>query len=389
MLYNLLQMTDQWLDSAGLYSVLQVLYQREFRAFSAVVLAFFIVMLFGKRMIRWLVKLKIGDCAEFDNDQLNAIMKNKENTPTMGGLLLVGSIVVTTLLLADVFNRYVHLILAVIIIFAAVGSVDDWLKLVGARRGIASRDGLLSWEKLLFQLGVGFIVGYFAWKLTGDSQAAKSLTLPLVRTYEPGLETLTLAPNVIILPAVIFIVIAAFMVGGMSNAVNFSDGLDGLAPGLMMIASFAVMVLCYIAGSPDLAGYLLMPYVEGSAELMVVAGASAGACLGFLWFNAHPAQVFMGDTGSLPLGGMLATIGIVVRQEFLVVIIGGVFFIELGSSFLQITFYKWTKGKRLFKCAPIHHHFQYKGWSESQIVVRFWVVGVILAMLAIVSIKMR
>jgi phospho-N-acetylmuramoyl-pentapeptide-transferase len=389
MLYNLLQMTDQWLDSAGLYSVLQVLYQREFRAFFAVVLAFFIVMLFGKRMIRWLVKLKIGDCAEFDNDQLNAIMKNKENTPTMGGLLLVGSIVITTLLLADVFNRYVHLILAVIIVFAAVGSADDWLKLVGARRSPGSRDGLLSWEKLLFQLGVGFIVGYFAWKLTGDSQAAKSLTLPLIRTYEPGLEILTLAPNVIILPAGVFIVIAAFMVGGMSNAVNFTDGLDGLAPGLMMIASFAVMVLCYIAGSPDLAGYLLMPYVEGSAELMVVAGASAGACLGFLWFNAHPAQVFMGDTGSLPLGGMLATIGIVIRQEFLVVIIGGVFLIELGSSFLQTTCYKWTKGKRLFKCAPIHHHFQYKGWSESQIVVRFWVVGVILAMLAIVSIKMR
>jgi phospho-N-acetylmuramoyl-pentapeptide-transferase len=389
MLYNLLQMTDQWLDSAGLYSVLQVLYQREFRAFFAVVLAFFIVMLFGKRMIRWLVKLKIGDCAEFDNDQLNAIMKNKENTPTMGGLLLVGSIVITTLLLADVFNRYVHLILAVIIVFAAVGSADDWLKLVGARRDPGSRDGLLSWEKLLFQLGVGFIVGYFAWKLTGDSQAAKSLTLPLIRTYEPGLEILTLAPNVIILPAGVFIVIAAFMIGGMSNAVNFTDGLDGLAPGLMMIASFAVMVLCYIAGSPDLAGYLLMPYVEGSAELMVVAGASAGACLGFLWFNAHPAQVFMGDTGSLPLGGMLATIGIVVRQEFLVVIIGGVFLTELGSSFLQTSCYKWTKGKRLFKCAPIHHHFQYKGWSESQIVVRFWVVGVILAMLAIVSIKMR
>ncbi|MBC8202249.1 MAG: phospho-N-acetylmuramoyl-pentapeptide-transferase [Planctomycetes bacterium] len=389
MLYNLLQMTDQWLDNAGLYSVLQVLYQREFRAFSAVVLAFFIVMLFGKRMIRWLVKLKIGDCAEFDNDQLNALMKNKENTPTMGGLLLVGSIVITTLLLADVFNRYVHLVLAVIIVFAAVGSADDWLKLVGARRDVSTRDGLFSWEKLLFQLGVGFIVGYFAWKLTGDSEAAKSLTLPLIRTYEPGLETLTLTPSVIILPAAVFIVIAALLVGGMSNAVNFTDGLDGLAAGLMMIASFAVMVLCYIAGSPDLAGYLLMPYVEGTAELMVIAGASAGACLGFLWFNAHPAQVFMGDTGSLPLGGMLATIGIVVRQEFLVVIIGGVFLIELGSSFLQTSCYKWTKGKRLFRCAPIHHHFQYKGWSESQIVVRFWVIGVILAMLAIVSIKMR
>jgi phospho-N-acetylmuramoyl-pentapeptide-transferase len=382
-------MIDQWLDSAGLYSILQVLYQREFRAFSAVVLAFFIVMFFGNRMIRWLVRLKIGDCAEFDNDQLNALMKNKENTPTMGGLLLVCSIVVTTLLLADMFNRYIHLILAVIIIFAAVGSADDWLKLVGARRSPGSRDGLFSWEKLLFQIGVGFLVGYFAWQFAGDSEAAKSLTLPLMRTYEPGLETLTLAPNVIVLPAIIFIVIAALLVGGMSNAVNFTDGLDGLAPGLMMIASFAVMVLCYIAGSPDLAGYLLMPYVEGSAELMVVAGASAGACLGFLWFNAHPAQVFMGDTGSLPLGGMLATIGIVVRQEFLVLIIGGVFIVELGSSFLQTMYYKKTKGKRLFKCAPIHHHFQYKGWSESQIVVRFWVIGVILAMLAIVSIKMR
>ena len=175
----------------------------------------------------------------------------------------------------------------------------------------------------------------------------------------------------------------------MSNAVNFTDGLDGLAPGLMMIASFAVMVLCYIAGSPDLAGYLLMPYVEGTAELMVVAGASAGACLGFLWFNAYPAQMTMGDTGSLPLGGMLATIGIVVRQELLVLIICGVFLVELCSSFLQRRYFKWTNGKRIFKCAPLHHHYHYMGWSESQIVVRFWVIGVILAMLAIVSIKMR
>lgn len=389
MLYNLLQMSDQWLDSVGLYSVLQVLYQREFRAFFAVVLAFFIVMILGKRMIRWLVRLKIGDCAEFDNDQLNALMQNKENTPTMGGLLLVGSIIVTTLLLADLFNRYVHLILAVIVVLAAVGSADDWLKLVGARRKPGSRDGLLSWEKLLFQLGVGLVVGYFAWQLSGDSLAAKSLTLPLMRTYEPGLETLTLAPNVIILPAAVFIIIAALMVGGITNAVNYTDGLDGLAPGLMMIASFAIMVLCYIAGSPDLAGYLLMPYVEGVAELMVVAGAAAGACLGFLWFNAYPAQMIMGDTGSLPLGGMLATIGIVVRQELLVLIIGGVFLVELGSSFLQRRYFKWTQGKRIFKCAPLHHHYHYMGWSESQIVVRFWVIGVILAMLAIVSIKMR
>jgi len=179
------------------------------------------------------------------------------------------------------------------------------------------------------------------------------------------------------------------MVMFMSNAVNITDGLDGLAPGTVAIASFAMMVLSYIAGSPELAGYLLMPHVEGAAEMMVVAGASAGACLGFLWFNCHPAKVFMGDTGSLPLGGLLATIAIIIRQEFLLLIIGGIFVVEIGSSFLQIYYYKFTGGKRLFKCAPIHHHFHRKGWSESQVVIRFWVVAVILAMFALVTIKMR
>ncbi len=149
------------------------------------------------------------------------------------------------------------------------------------------------------------------------------------------------------------------------------------------------MVLCYIAGSPDLAGYLLMPHIEGAAEMMVVAGASAGACLGFLWFNCHPAQVFMGDTGSMPLGGLLATIAIIIRQEFLLLIIGGIFIIEIGSSFLQIYYSKFTGGKRIFRCAPIHHHFHMKGWSESQVVTRFWLIAVVLAMIALVTIKMR
>jgi len=210
-----------------------------------------------------------------------------------------------------------------------------------------------------------------------------------MRTYLPGTEALTLSPSVIVLGVGMFSLLAIFTVMLMSNAVNITDGLDGLAPGTVMIASFAMMVLCYIAGSPDLAGYLLMPYVEGSAEMMVVAGASAGACLGFLWFNCHPAQVFMGDTGSMPLGALLATIAVIIRQEFLLLIIGGIFLMEIGSSFLQIAYFKATKGKRIFRCAPIHHHFHRKGWSESQVVTRFWVVAVILAMIALVSIKLR
>ncbi len=389
MLYNLLQYMDEWLDSIGLYSFLQVLYQREFRAFTAVVVAFFIVILLGKPLIRMLIKMKIGDRAEFNQEELNALMKNKENTPTMGGVLLMGSVFITTLLFADLFNQYVQLLLVVILMFTVLGGSDDYLKLVAAHRKVGSRDGLYRWEKILFQFGIGAIVAVMVWQYAGDSDSARSLTLPFMKTYIPGMETLTLSPNVIILGFGVFSLIAIFMVMLMSNAVNITDGLDGLAPGTVTIASFAMMALCYIAGSSEYAGVLLMPYVEGSAEMMVVAGATAGACLGFLWFNCHPAQVFMGDTGSMPLGGLLATIAIIIRQEFLLLIIGGVFLMEFGSSFLQIAYFKATKGKRIFRCAPIHHHFHRKGWSESQVVTRFWVLAVIFAMIALVSIKMR
>ncbi len=389
MLYHLLQSMDQWLDSVGLYSFLQVLYQREFRAFTAVVVAFFIVILFGRPMIRLLVKLKIGDHANFNHAELDALMQSRENTPTMGGVLLIGSVLVTTLLLADLFNQYVQLLMMVVLLFALLGGTDDYLKLVAGHSKLGSRDGLYRWEKLLFQFGIGLIAGFMVWKCAGTNDAAHSLTLPFVRTYLPGNENLIVSPNVIMLGATSFIVISIFMVMLMSNAVNITDGLDGLAPGTVMIASFAMMVLCYIAGSPDLAGYLLMPHIEGAAEMMVVAGASAGACLGFLWFNCHPAQVFMGDTGSMPLGGLLATIAIIIRQEFLLLIIGGIFIIEIGSSFLQIYYSKFTGGKRIFRCAPIHHHFHMKGWSESQVVTRFWLIAVVLAMIALVTIKMR
>ncbi len=389
MLYNLLQLGDSWLDEAGLYWVLQVLYQREFRAFAAVILAFLIVMVFGKRTIRWLVRMKIGDVPEFNQVDINTLMAEKSNTPTMGGVLLVAAIVISTSLLADMTNRYVHMLLITFLVLGALGAADDWLKLTAARRTPGSRDGLYRWEKMLFQVGLGAVIGLFAWKLAGDSEAARSLTLPFMRTYVPGTETLTVAPTLIVLSAGAFITLAIVMVSGFANAVNITDGLDGLAPGTVMIASFAMMVLSNIAGSSDLAGHLLLPFVDGAAELMIVAGAMAGACLGFLWFNCKPAQVFMGDTGSLPLGGGLAAIAVIIREEFLLILIGGVFVVEIGSVILQVGWFRMTGGKRIFGCTPIHHHFHLKGWSESQVVVRFWVAAVVFAMIALVSIKLR
>jgi len=388
MLYTLMQSIEQWLDEVGLYTYTQVFYQLEFRAFASALLAFCIVFFLAKPFIRWLVLKKIGDGAEFSNAELNALMRNKENTPTMGGLLLMGSVIITTILFADVRNQYITLLLMVMVLFTGLGVADDWLKLVAKRRAEGSRDGLFGWEKLLFQFGIGFIVGWIVWN-AGSGDAAHVLTLPFMRTYEPSLEALVLSPNVITLSFGVFLFISIFMVMTMSNAVNITDGLDGLAPGTVMIASFAMMVLCYIAGTPDTAGYLLMPYIEGASEVMVVAGATAGACLGFMWFNCHPAKVFMGDAGSMPLGGMLATIAIIIRQEFLLLVIGGVFIMEIMSSFIQIGYFKLSGGKRIFTCAPIHHHFHRKGWSETQVVIRFWILAVVLAMIALVSIKLR
>ncbi|MAB83670.1 MAG: phospho-N-acetylmuramoyl-pentapeptide-transferase [Phycisphaerae bacterium] len=389
MLYNLLQVFDEWLAEHGSYSLLQVLYQLEFRAFFSVVLSFLIVLCCGPRTIRWLVRQKIGDSPEFYRQDINEKMKDKANTPTMGGLLICSSLLVTILLMADLSNSYIRLALLVTVWLAGVGAIDDWLKLTSARRAPGSREGLLAWEKLLFQLGIGLLCGWTLYDLGIGNDAAHSLTLPFLRTYIPGTEGLELEPSIIILPFLVFIGIAVLFVAGTSNAVNVTDGMDGLAAGLSMIAAVAFMLLCYIAGSPERAQYMLFPFVDGTGELMVVAGSIAGACLGFLWFNCAKARVFMGDTGSLPLGGLLACIAVAIRQEVLLVIIGGVFFVELGSSAMQIGWYKFTKGKRIFRCAPIHHHFHVGGWSENQIVVRFWIIAVVLVGTAMLLLKLR
>lgn len=388
MLFNLLQNDNiqNWLDAIGLGPMVRVMHQLEFRAFIAVLVGFAFVMVFGKRTIRWLLKQKIGDSPEFYNRDLNELMARKAATPTMGGILICAAILATTLLFADLTNQYVHLGMIVLVWLALLGSVDDWLKLTAARRSPGSREGLYAWEKLLFQLGIGVIVGLFLFR-AGEAPELRVLTLPFQRTYEPG--SFQLEEGIIILGGAIFVAVAALLVAGTSNAVNLTDGMDGLAAGTMLVVSFAMMVLCYIAGHAEASRTLMFPHIAGAKEIMVITGAMAGACLGFLWFNCSPAQVFMGDTGSLPMGGLIAYIAVAIRQEVLLIIIGGVFFMEMASVILQVGYFKWTKGKRIFRCSPVHHHFHLGGWSEQQVVMRFWVLGVILAMIALASIKLR
>ncbi len=392
MLYNLVQICGDWLDKLGLFRFAQVLYQLEFRAFFAVVFSFAVVLLFGKRTIRWLLKQKIGDAPEFYNPDVNKLMAGKAATPTMGGILICASILSTILLFADLRNSYVHLAMIVLVWLGGVGGIDDWLKLTSQRRHPGSREGLLAWEKLLFQIGIGAIAGYFLYRngaVDPSDPAAHVLTLPFQRTYSPSTPRLQLEPGVLVLGPIAFTLLAMLLIAGASNAVNLTDGMDGLAAGTMMIASFTMMALSFISGKVELARFFMFPHVPGSQEMMVVGGAMAGACLGFLWFNCAPAKVFMGDTGSLPLGGLLAYIAVAIRQEVLMLIIGGVFFMEMLSVMMQVGYFKWTKGKRIFRCSPIHHHFHLGGWSEQQVVTRFWVLAVVCAMVALVSLKLR
>lgn len=393
MFYNLVQEHQTWLEENGLFSALQVFLRLEFRAFFAVIFSFLMVLAFGKRTVRWLVKQKIGDVSEFGHDDLNELMAGKSQTPTMGGVLICASILFTVVLLADVIhNRYVHIALIVLVWLAMLGGIDDWLKLTAARRMPGSRQGLYAWEKLLFQLGVGFIAGYFLHRYGIGQEGilrdtTHALNLPFQRTYKPG--TSELETGVIILGGGAFVFITMIFISGTSNAVNLTDGMDGLASGCLVVASLALMVLCFIAGTSDSAFTLLVPFVQDADEMTVIAGAMAGACLGFLWFNCAPAQMFMGDTGSLPLGGLMAYIAVAVRQEVMLLVIGGVFFMEMTSVIMQVGYFKATGGKRIFRCSPIHHHFHLGGWSEQQVVTRFWVLGAIFAMIALVSLKLR
>jgi phospho-N-acetylmuramoyl-pentapeptide-transferase len=404
MLFNLIQSQQAFLAEKGLWGWFRVWTYIEFRCVLAILLGFVLVVVFGRRTILWLIRQKIGDNPEFYRQDLNKLMQGKANTPTMGGILISGSIAAVVCLLADMTNFYIHMALVCLVCLSAVGFVDDWLKLTTARRKPGSREGLRTWEKLLFQFGLAVILGIFIHhhgqnKLTMDplhhAIMSHSLTLPLAKTwvFDVTANDWRPATGLIVLGTWPFVLLTTMVIAGSSNAVNLTDGMDGLASGTVTIASMAMLMLALIAGFDRnefiLAKYLLVPYIPFSEELAVVAGGMVGACLGFLWFNCWPAQVFMGDTGSLPLGGLLGYIAVVIRQEFLLVIIGGIFVAEALSVLIQVSYFKYTKGKRLFRCAPIHHHFHLAGWAEQQVVVRFWLIGAILAAIGLLTIKLR
>ncbi|MBX3364897.1 MAG: phospho-N-acetylmuramoyl-pentapeptide-transferase [Phycisphaeraceae bacterium] len=382
MLYLLLDKLRPWLVEVGLYRYLQILDQVEFRALSAAVIAFVLVLAFGRRTIRFLVGLKIGDAGVSDAEALRSVTAGKKNTPTMGGILIAGAILVAVLLLADLTAFSVKLGILVLVWMAAIGGADDWLKLTAARRG-TGRQGLYGWEKLVFQIGIGLLVGWFLWGQPGDM--GNVVNLPFQKTYEAGEP----APDLFYFTRIEFLLVAVLMLAGMSNAVNITDGMDGLAAGNTAIVAFGVVVLGLIAGSSSTAKLLLVPWVPGGDEMAVLAGAMAGACLGFLWWNCAPAHVFMGDTGSLCLGGLLGYFAIVLRQEAVILIMCGVFLIEITSVVLQVAYFKRTGGKRIFKCAPIHHHFHLSGWTENQVVVRAYIVTIFLVIASLASIKVR
>lgn len=385
---------SDWLGAVGVFEWI------EFRAVLAIILSFVLVVLAGPRTIGWLILKKVGDNPDFGRADVNELMKAKSNTPTMGGILIAGAIFVTTLLLADLGSFYVRMAMVCLVGFFLIGFVDDWLKLTAARRS-TGRQGLRSWEKMLFQVALSVLLGLFVVNHPdkmfvtdgGFTEMARALNIPGFKTWVKDAGDYVQSDGLIVLPAALFVVIATVVMVGASNAVNLTDGMDGLASGIMVIVAFAFLVLCLIAGYAHedfvLAKYLLVPHIPLSDELAVVAGAMVGACLGFLWFNCNPAQVFMGDTGSLPLGGLLGFIAVVIRQEFLLFIIGGVFVMEAVSVLLQVGFFKLTKGRRIFKCAPIHHHFHLKGWTEQQVVVRFWLLTVLLAAIALATVKVR
>jgi phospho-N-acetylmuramoyl-pentapeptide-transferase len=380
MLFLLVQSSLDWLEAHEL-GFLRVFTFVTFQSTVAILLGFVLVVVLGPRVIEWLRRQKIGDRPEFDQTDMNALMEAKKGTPTMGGVLIIFSIAITTLLVADLGNFYVRMALVCLIWLGGVGAVDDWLKLTAARRG-GSRQGLTTLEKLLFQIGLAVILSYFTYNYGQQVPQATHLYFPFLKNYALPLSLGT------------FILVGTLVLVGSSNAVNLTDGLDGLAAGCMSIVSFTFFVLSLIVGIQELARYLLLPHIAASGQMAVIAGAMTGACLGFLWFNCNPARVFMGDTGSLALGGLIGYIAIVIRQELMLFLVGGIFVAEAVSVILQVGYFKYTRrrygeGRRIFLMSPLHHHFQRKGWTETQVVVRFWCVGAMLAVMALVTVKLR
>jgi len=381
MFYYLSQQILDW--SAGTIwaerlSALRLLKYITVRSAAAAITALVLSLWLGPKVITWLKQLKFGqdyaDKAETAGG-MTARLLSKKGTPTMGGILIIVTLNLTTLLWAQ-WNTLVQLTLLSVVVLTGLGFYDDYAKIIQQSGG-----GARSHVKLWVQFGLALFIGIYLWRVDTTRKLVTDIMVPFYK-YPVASS------------AVVGITLTALTIVGSSNAVNLTDGLDGLAIGCTLIVAFVFLVFTYLAGNSNSARYLQIPYVDGAGELTVFCAGMIGAGLGFLWYNCHPAQMFMGDTGSLALGGALGIIAVLVHQPFVLVIAGGVFVMEAVSVILQTSWFRYTRrrygtGRRIFLMAPIHHHFEKKGWYESQVVMRFYILGVLFAVVALSTLKIR
>ena len=344
------------------------------RAAGGMITAVIISFAFGQPIINWLRVLRFGQVVRTDGPESHL---KKSGTPTMGGVLIIVATVISTLLWADVSNPYILITMLVLVWLGALGFLDDYLKVVRRRS-----EGLVGRYKLVGQGAIGLLVGFILLKWPITPMPPEWTSLPFVSDYYLKISTILFIPWVM------------FIVAGTSNAVNLTDGLDGLAGGLVAIATATFAIVAYLIGNVETSRYLGFFYLPGAGELSIFCVSLVGATLGFLWYNAHPADVFMGDTGALALGGALGVVGILLKTEFLLAIVGGVFVVEAVSVMAQVVWFKFTarrygKGQRLLKMAPLHHHFEKSGWSETKVIFRFWILGVLCSLIAFSTLKIR
>jgi phospho-N-acetylmuramoyl-pentapeptide-transferase len=336
-----------------------------FRSFAAILTALIISLLVGGWCIKKLKELQVGQFIREDGPQSHF---SKAGTPTMGGIMIIFSLLVSTLLWADLRNPYIWLLVLVTLGFGLVGFLDDYLKVIKKHnRGLTGR------EKILGQTFIALVAALWLYFLPSFKT---TLTIPFFEGVRPNLSYG-------------FIPLAVLVIVGTANAVNLTDGLDGLAIGPVTIAAVFYAIFAYLTGNAIIAKYLKITFIPGVGELTVFLGAVVGAGIGFLWYNSYPAQVFMGDVGALALGGVLGTIALATKQEILLILVGGLFVVEALSVILQVSFFKVTNGRRIFRMAPIHHHFELKGWPEPKVIVRFWIIAIVLGILSLSTLKLR
>lgn len=415
MLYYLFEYLNQNYDFPGL----RLFQYITFRTSLAIIISLIVTTVYGRRIINYLQKMQVGETVR--NLGLEGQMQ-KQGTPTMGGIMILLGILIPTLLLANLTNVYVILMIVTTIWMGAIGFVDDYIKVFKK-----NKEGLAGRFKIVGQVGLGLIIGWTMYfnpnivvRQTVDEASVSKAAAPMVLRqkgesfyYTQDVKsTLTnvpfyknnefdyakvlkfLGPGYEKYAFLVFLAFTVFIITAVSNGANITDGIDGLATGTSAVIGITLGLLAYVSGNTVIADYLNIMYIPNSGELMIFAGAFVGACVGFLWYNSFPAQVFMGDTGSLAIGGIIAAFAIMIRKELLIPILCGIFLIELVSVIMQVSYFKYTKkkfgeGRRIFLMSPLHHHYQKKGYHEAKIVTRFWIIGILLAIITIITLKLR